>query len=32
MKFIDEFRDQAMVKDLTRRLAALASKPFCPQE
>ena len=25
MKFIDEFRDQALVKDLTRRLAALAA-------
>ena len=27
MKFIDEFRDQALVQDLTRRLAALASSP-----
>ena len=25
MKFIDEFRDQALVQDLARRLAALAA-------
>jgi hydrogenase expression/formation protein HypD len=32
MKFIDEFRDQALVKDLTRRLAALAANPATVME
>jgi hydrogenase expression/formation protein HypD len=32
MKFIDEFRDQALVKDLTRRLEALAQGPATVME
>ena len=32
MKFIDEFRDQALVKDLARRLAALAGGPATVME
>jgi hydrogenase expression/formation protein HypD len=32
MKFIDEFRDQALVKDLARRLAALATGPATVME
>ena len=32
MKFIDEFRDQALVQDLARRLGALASSPATVME
>ena len=32
MKFIDEFRDQALVQDLARRLAALAQGPATVME